>query len=96
MKTTCALLLSTVFDPVPVQRLVFLLQKGAHNKTLIVNGEMFVRERERVSRIPSRDAKQKLKNRKSKKRASARRSAIFKSASWYAAAAMSIGVSAKA
>jgi hypothetical protein len=55
-----------------------------------------VRERVRVSRITSKDFKQKLKNLKSKKRKTARRSAVFKSASWYANAAMSVGVSAKA
>jgi hypothetical protein len=52
--------------------------------------------RVRVRRITSEDVKQKLKKLKSKKRKTSRRSAVFKSASWYANAAMSIGVNAKA
>jgi hypothetical protein len=54
-----------------------------------------VRERVQASRIASKDSKQKRKNQKPKKRTTARRSAVFKSASWYGNAAMSIGVSAK-
>jgi hypothetical protein len=54
-----------------------------------------VRTRVKVGRITSKELKQKLKNFKSKKRP-ARRSIVLKSASWYANAALSIGVSAKA
>ena len=53
-----------------------------------------MRTRVQVGRITSNGIKQKLKNVKSKK-GPARRSVILKSASWYANAALSIGVSAK-
>jgi len=54
-----------------------------------------VRTRAPAGGIASKDFKQKLKNGKSKKRP-ARRAIILKSASWYANAALSIGISAKA
>jgi hypothetical protein len=57
-------------------------------------GRYFVREGERVIRITSKELKRKLRNSKSHKRV-ANRSTVFKSASWYANAARSIGVSAK-
>jgi hypothetical protein len=48
-----------------------------------------------VSPITPKDAKKTLKKTKSKGRI-ASRAAVFKSDSWYASAALSIGVSAKA
>ena len=54
-----------------------------------------MRTRAPAGGIASREFKQKLKNGKSKKRP-ARRAIILKSASWYANAALSIGISAKA
>jgi hypothetical protein len=54
-----------------------------------------VRARVQVGRVTSKELRQKLKKFKSKKR-TARRSIILKSASWYANAALSIGISAKA
>ena len=54
----------------------------------------------RVGRVTSKKLKQKPQTAKSKKanryKRTARRSTFFKSASWYANAALSIGVSAKA
>jgi len=54
----------------------------------------------RVNRVTSKKLKQRPQSAKSKKangyRRTARRSSLFKSASWYANAALSIGVSAKA
>jgi hypothetical protein len=58
-------------------------------------GRFFVRTRTPAGGIASKELKQKLKNVKSKKRP-ARRAIILKSASWYANAALSIGISAKA
>jgi hypothetical protein len=54
-----------------------------------------VRTRAPAGGIASREHKQKLKNVKPGKRP-ARRAIILKSASWYANAALSIGISAKA
>jgi hypothetical protein len=54
-----------------------------------------VRTRTPAGGIASKEFKQKLKSGKSKKRP-ARRAIILKSASWYANAALSIGISAKA
>jgi hypothetical protein len=54
----------------------------------------------RVGRVTSKKLKHKPQNVKAKKangyKRTARRSTLFKSASWYANAALSIGVSAKA
>jgi hypothetical protein len=55
---------------------------------------VFVRAKVEAGRITSKELKQKPKSFRSKKR-TARRSAILKSASWYASAALSIGVSKK-
>jgi hypothetical protein len=56
-----------------------------------------VRTRAPSGSIASKEFKQKLKNVKSKsKKRPARRAIILKSASWYANAALSIGISAKA
>jgi hypothetical protein len=54
-----------------------------------------VRTRAPAGGIASKELKQKLKNGKSKKRP-ARRAIVLKTASWYANAALSIGISAKA
>jgi hypothetical protein len=59
-----------------------------------------VRAGVRVGRVTSKKLEQKPRNSKSKKangvrRKTARRSAGFKSDSWYASAALSIGVSAR-
>ena len=54
-----------------------------------------MRTRAPAGGIASRELKQKLKNVKPGKRP-ARRAIILKSASWYANAALSIGISAKA
>ena len=54
-----------------------------------------MRTRAPAGGIASKEFKQKLKNGKSKKRP-ARRAIVLKSASWYANAALSIGISAKA
>jgi len=59
-----------------------------------------VRTGVRVGRAISKTLKQKSQNAKSKKaisyKGAARRSAFFKSANWYASAALSIGASVKA
>jgi hypothetical protein len=60
-----------------------------------LQGRFFVRTRAPAGGIASKELKQKPKNVKSKKRP-ARRAIILKSASWYANAALSIGISAKA
>jgi hypothetical protein len=54
-----------------------------------------VRTKVRVSAITSKELKRTLKKSGSKRR-TASRAAVFKSDSWYANAALSIGVSAKA
>ena len=54
-----------------------------------------MRTRAPAGGIAAKEFKQKLKNGKSKKRP-ARRAIVLKSASWYANAALSIGISAKA
>jgi hypothetical protein len=88
--------LMTLTPPLPRNNVPYP-HSASVNKTLIVlyRGGV-VGERVRVSPITSKQFRQKLKNVKSKKRKTARRSAVFKSASWYESAAMSIGVSAKA
>jgi hypothetical protein len=54
-----------------------------------------VRTRAPAAGIASKELKQKSKNGKAKKRP-ARRAIVLKSASWYANAALSIGIRAKA
>jgi hypothetical protein len=88
-------------DLQPLNRLLFLIADTASvNKAQYLTGRCFVRVGVRVGRGTSKKLKQKSQLSKSKKakgvrRKTARRSAGFKSESWYAGAALLIGIKAR-